>query len=98
MDYIFLCEAESEAQLLDQLVKYLIEVCHCDPVSDILEIKEAPLRWAARNGHLEMVKYLIEKCLCDNHVNSEGALRYAAENGHIEIVKYLIEVCHCDPS
>ena len=49
------------------LVKYLIEKCHCNP-----EAKDyvgwTPLYFASKEGHLDIVKYLIEECHCDPKV------------------------------
>ena len=82
------------------IVKYLIEECHCD-----LEAKDryrnTPLHQAVRFGHLNIVKYLIEDCHCDpKEKNNNGwtPLFTASQEGHLEVVKYLIEECHCDPN
>jgi len=48
------------------------------------------LRWAARNGHLDIVKVLIDKGAEPSAYNSH-ALQLAARNGHLEIVKLLID-------
>lgn len=44
------------------------------------------LRWAAKNGHLEVVKYLIEK-----GADIDDAFQLAAKSGYLEVVKYLAE-------
>ena len=48
------------------------------------------LRWASKNGHLEVVKYLVEN-KANIHAQNDEALRLASENGHLEVVKYLVE-------
>jgi len=52
--------------------------------------KNAALKWASLNGHLEIVKYLIQEG-ADLHAENNYALRRASLNGHLEIVKYLIQ-------
>ncbi|MDD4081769.1 MAG: ankyrin repeat domain-containing protein [Sphaerochaetaceae bacterium] len=49
-----------------------------------------PLRWAAKNGHLEIVKLLLP--LSDVKAFASEALRLAAVNGHLEIVKLLLPI------
>lgn len=48
------------------------------------------LRWAARNGHLEVVKYLVDKG-GDVQTDNNYGLRWASFYGHLEAVKYLVE-------
>ena len=48
------------------------------------------LRWAAKNGHLEVVKVLINSG-ADPKANNSLALSLAAENGHFKVIKLLIE-------
>ena len=47
-----------------------------------------PLRWAAKNGHLEIVKVLLP--YSDPKAFDNFALRWAARNGYIDIVKLLL--------
>ena len=47
---------------------------------DIHVRDDAPLKWAAMNGQLEIVNYY-----------DEYPLRVAIVNGHLEVVKYLVE-------
>ena len=55
------------------------------------------IRWASKNGHLEVVKYLASKEVgCDPKANDNMAIRWASENGHLEVVKYLVSL-GCDP-
>lgn len=58
--------------------------------ADIHAGYDSALRWAAKNGHLEISKFLVENgadvCAYDNY-----ALRVAFENGHTDIVKYLVD-------
>ena len=83
-----------------EIVKYLIESCHCDPNCKN-EDGLTPLHYAAYGGHMEIVKHLIESCHCDPNCKNEDGLtplHYAAYGGQMEIVKHLIESCHCDPN
>ena len=52
--------------------------------------KDSALRWASRNGYLEIVKYLVEHG-ADIHALNDYALRFASANGHLEIVKFLVK-------
>ena len=51
----------------------------------------AALRYAARNGRLDIVKYLVEKCKVNVHTDNDHALHLATRYGQLNIVKYLIE-------
>jgi ankyrin repeat protein len=46
------------------------------------------LRWASRNGHLEMVKVLLDAG-ADVHAKDDQAAYWASYNGHIEVFKLL---------
>uniref|UniRef100_A0A1X7U5Z7 Uncharacterized protein n=1 Tax=Amphimedon queenslandica TaxID=400682 RepID=A0A1X7U5Z7_AMPQE len=77
------------------IVKYLINECHCDQMA-ATNSGETVLHLAA--GHIDIVKYLINECHCDPMAtdnSGQTVLHCAAE--HIDIVKYLINECHCDP-
>jgi ankyrin repeat protein len=54
----------------------------------ILCRKNYPIRWAARNGHLEAVKFFKEKGAVIS-AQRNYAIRHAAWGGHVEVVKYL---------
>ena len=56
---------------------------------DVTARDNCALRWASKNGYLEVVKYLIEKG-ADVKADDSCALRWASNNGHLEVVKYLI--------
>jgi hypothetical protein len=49
-----------------------------------------PLRWAAKNGNLEIVKLLLP--VSDPKSYGSEALRWASINGHLKMVKLLIPV------
>ena len=76
------------------VVKYLIEECHCN-----VEAKDnkgkTPLYIALDRGCLDIVKYFIEK-LHYNPETYEGTtpLRIAYCNGNLDVVIYLVEECH----
>ena len=61
-----------------------------DKGADIHILDDYALRFAARNGYLDVVKYLVEQG-ADIHVQGDYALRWAARHGHLEVVKYLVE-------
>ena len=52
--------------------------------------RNAILRWASRNGHLEMVKYLTEECGANVRIKNDYVVRLASVGGYLEMVKYLI--------
>ena len=60
--------------------------------ANILARNDVALRWASKNGHLEIVKYLVEQG-ADIHtqIDVNDALIKAILNGHLEVVRYLIE-------
>ena len=81
------------------VVKYLIETCHCDPTR-VDKDGRTPLYYAVTKDKLDVVKYLIETCHCDpTRVDKDGRtpLYYAVTKDKLDVVKYLIETCYCDP-
>ena len=81
------------------VVRYLIETCHCDPMC-VDKYGCTPLYWAVKEERLDVVRYLIETCHCDPMCVDEygrTALYYAVEKDKVDVLKYLIETCHCDP-
>ena len=80
------------------VAKYLIEVCHCDPLhrdSDGV----TPLHVAAAYGQIDIVQYYISSHHCDPQVKTEKnhtPLDYAARYGHETTVKCLLDSYHCD--
>jgi ankyrin repeat protein len=80
-------------------VKYLYEVCKCDPKD------HSAFQLASENGHLDVMKYLYEVCKCDPSADNfdtyddddeESAIQLALFNGHFEVVQFLCEVCKID--
>ena len=57
--------------------------------ADVHAQNDSALRWASRNGHLEVVKYLTE-IGANIHADNDSALRLASSNGQSDVVKYLI--------
>ena len=53
----------SSSSSLD-VVKYLIETCHCDPMR-VDKHGRTSLYYAVTEDKLDVVKYLIENCHCD---------------------------------
>ena len=58
--------------------------------ADVHAGDDEALRWASRNGHVEMVKVLL-KAGADVHAGDDYALCWASRNGHVEVVKVLEE-------
>lgn len=58
--------------------------------ADITAQDDYAVRWAAKNGHLEIVRYLYEKGT-NIMAKNNYAVRLAACNGHLEVVRYLYE-------
>lgn len=54
---------------------------------------ESAVRWAARQGFLDIVKYLVEEGASIEGKSAEGwtPMMWATKSGHIEVVEYLIE-------
>jgi len=48
------------------------------------------IKWASKNGHLDLVKKLIEHG-ADIHADDDYAVRLASKNGHLCVVKKLIK-------
>ena len=77
------------------VVKYLINECHCDiMVTDKYGVPF--LHYVASEGLLDVLKCMrvakIRNCCCDSY--GRTVLHYADK--HIDVVKYLINECNCD--
>ncbi len=57
---------------------------------DIHIDNDIPLRYASRNGYLDIVKFLVENGANIN-ANNDYALGCASRNGYLDIVKFLVE-------
>jgi hypothetical protein len=80
------------------IVKYLIESCHCSPHLGQKGKRSfsgrTPLHWAARNGHPQVVQYLVCKCRVDiDAATADGttAFCWASWQGHLRVMKFLHE-------
>ena len=74
-----------------EMVKYLINEQHCDPMSK--DTSNTPLHYACQYGHQNIVQYLINEQHCDpmsKDISNNTPLRYACINGHVHIVQYLL--------
>lgn len=80
------------------IVKYLVEACHCSPHWGQKGKRSfsgrTALHWSARNGHIDVVQYLVQKC----HVNIDAATAdgtmafcWASWQGHLGVMKFLHE-------
>ncbi|KAI9328067.1 ankyrin repeat-containing domain protein [Obelidium mucronatum] len=69
-----------------------------DPCFDPTQNKCRAIRWACRNGHLDVVKLLIKVPSVDPSTFENTCLSYAAEFGHTEIVKLLLADPRVDPA
>ena len=56
--------------------------------ANVHAMNDEALKWASRNGHVEVVKILLDAG-ADIHAGDDYALRYASKNGHTEVVKIL---------
>ena len=59
--------------------------------ADIHAGDDQALKWAARNGYLEVVEFLVENG-ADIHAWDDFALEQAACNGHLEVVEFLVSI------
>jgi ankyrin repeat protein len=70
-------------------VKVLIEEFEND---DLRADNNYAIKWASKNGHLEIVKLLAERLTDDDlRAYNNYAINGASFNGHLEIVKFLLE-------
>jgi ankyrin repeat protein len=49
------------------------------------------IRWASRNGHLDVVKELMKDKRVDPSADNNFAIRWASRNGHLDVVKELMK-------
>ena len=57
--------------------------------ADVTAEDNFAVKYASRNGYLEVVKYLVSKG-ADVTAGDNYAMRWASRNGHLEVVKYLV--------
>jgi ankyrin repeat protein len=75
--------------------KFMIELFqHVDPFIK----NNFPIRWAAKNGEVEMVRNLLNNNLVDPSADKNYAIRWASYNGHIDVVRLLLSDKRVDPS
>ena len=56
------------------------------------------IRWASKNGHLEVVRLLLGDKRVDPSASDNWAIRWASQNGHTEVVRLLLQDKRVDPS
>ena len=81
-----------------EMVKYLINEQHCDPMT-IGALIRTPLHCACRCGHLNIVQYIFNEHL---DLIKEQDIQYLLlcalwRSSNLDIVQYLINEQHCDP-
>ena len=81
------------------VVQYLVDTRHCDPLCQGKENQTTPLHLASRCGHLDVVRYFttIHHCnpLVKNTYNNTP-LHLAALEGKLDVVKYFLEDLNCE--
>ena len=84
-----------------EVVQYLIDDGHCDPMERNFENGVTPLYIACRSGHLDIVKYFFGKFCCSPSWKDncgDTLLHIASWHGHLSIIVYFIEELQCNPS
>ena len=80
------------------IVKYLINECHCDPMATNCN-KETVLHYAAIRNSPDVIKFLIDECQCDPMAvdwKGQTPLHHAAYQGSVA-VGHLLSTGKCDP-
>ena len=67
----------------------MVEKCH--PKADITAENHVAVRWASKNGDLDVVQYLVEKCQADITADNHYAVCEASRHGYLDVVEYLQE-------
>ena len=91
-----------------EIVKYLINDCGCNPEITDEKLHQTPLHWAGAGGQLDIIKYLVNECKCNKEardklnytplcVASQRLLSSSGSNINNEVVSYLILEHGCDP-
>ena len=71
------------------IIKYLVEEKHCDPLCTN-QFGAIPLHDAAVNGHLQTVQYFVKVCNCPVNIwnnNNQTPLELARVQGHTNVVQ-----------
>ena len=76
--------SEDVINKLDRIIKFIVI-----NLFDIHSHDDYAIRWASRDGKLDIVKCLV-KYGADIHACKDYALCYASQNGHLDVVEYLI--------
>ena len=87
----------SEKGHLD-VVQYLVDTHHCDPLCQYEEEQTTPLHLASRYGHLDVVRYFTTVHHCNPIVKDtfhDTPLHLAALKGKLDVVKFFIN-CEAD--
>ena len=83
------------------IVRFLINDCHCDPAYHGHWYGRTPLDYACDSGKVDIVKFLVEECHCDprsQYWDGNTLLHHVCGGGIIDIARFLIVDHHCDPT
>ena len=80
-----------------EIVKYLVEECHCE-VHSLDDEQHTPIHNAAHEGFTLIVRFLASQpgCVTDaKDIKGRAPMHYASQNGHFDVVRVLVEEFGC---